>query len=91
MISCTCVNTRSSLPLETDRGAWVRQVAAFPPGEVEAPDELQVEGMGGVEHGETHDVGLLIHYVIQPQQWEVLHPRKKKREMSDHADSTSSV
>lgn len=52
---------------QTDRGAGVREITAFPPGEVEAPDELQVEGMGGVKHGEAHDVGLLVHYVIQSQ------------------------
>jgi hypothetical protein len=28
--------------------------------------------MGGVEHGEPYDVGLVIDYVIQPQQGEVL-------------------
>lgn len=52
---------------QTDRGAGVREITAFPPREVEAPDELQVEGMGGVKHGEAHDVGLLVHYVIQSQ------------------------
>lgn len=73
---------------QTDRGAGVRQITAFPPREVEAPDELQVEGMGGVKHGETHDVGLLVHYVIQPQQWEVLdgERQKPKIHMSDFVD-----
>lgn len=52
---------------ETDRRAGVRQITAFPPRKVQAPDELQVEGMGGVKHGETHNVGLLIHYIIQSQ------------------------
>lgn len=28
--------------------------------------------MGDVEHGEPYDVGLVIDYVIQPQQGEVL-------------------
>lgn len=52
---------------ETDRRAGVRQVTALPPREVKAPDELQIEGMGGVKHGETHNIGLLIYYVIQSQ------------------------
>lgn len=52
---------------ETDRRAGVRQVTALPPREVEAPDELQIEGMGGVKHGEAHNVGLLVHYIIQSQ------------------------
>lgn len=52
---------------ETDRRAGVCQVTAFPPREVETPDELQIEGMGGVKHGETHNIGLLIHYIIQSQ------------------------
>lgn len=86
----------------TDRRARVGQVAAFPPGEVEAADELQVERVRGVEHGEAHDVGLVVHNVIQPQEREVLRaPRttqqgkkgKRKRvfQMSDHVDSLSSV
>lgn len=48
----------------TDRRTGVGEVTTLPPGKVEAPDELQVEGMGGVEHGETYNVGLLIHYII---------------------------
>lgn len=52
---------------ETDRRAGVRQVTALPPGEVEAPDKLQIKGMGGVEHGETHNIGLLIHNIIKSQ------------------------
>lgn len=52
---------------KTDRGAGVRKVTALPPRKVEAPDELQIEGMGGVKHGESHNVGLLIHYIIQSQ------------------------
>ncbi len=52
---------------KTDRGAGVREVAALTPREVEAPDELQIEGMGGVKHGEPHNIGLLIHYIIQSE------------------------
>lgn len=60
---------------ETHRRPGVRQVTSLPPREIQAPDELQVEGMGGVKHGEAHDVGLLIHYVIQSQEREVLGTR----------------
>ena len=60
---CACVST-PRVP-ETDRGAGIREVAALPPGEVEAPDELQIEGVCGVEHGEAHNIRVLIHYVIQ--------------------------
>lgn len=84
---------------ETDRRARVGQVAAFPPGEVEAADELQVERVGGVEHGEAHDVGLVVHNVIQPQEREILHganitqgkENERVFQMSDHADGLSSV
>lgn len=64
------------------RWAGVRaDVAAFPPGQVEAPDELQVEGMAVVEHGKAHDVGLVVHHVIQPEQREVLQTeRERERE-----------
>ena len=48
------------------------EFTALPPGQVETPDELQVEGMAAVEHGETHDVGLVIHHVVQSQQGKVL-------------------
>ena len=51
---------------ETDRGAGIREVAALPPRQVQAPDELQIERVCGVEHGEAHNIGVLIHYVIQP-------------------------
>lgn len=57
---------------EADRRAGVRQIAAFPPGKVQAPDELQVERMRGVEHGKANNVGLLIHDVLQSQQREIL-------------------
>lgn len=50
---------------ETNRRAGIRQVTALPPREVEAPDELQIEGVCGVKHGETHNIGMLIHYIIQ--------------------------
>lgn len=63
----------------TDRRAGVRQVAALPPGQVQAPDELQVEGVGGVKHGEAHDVGLLVHDVIQSQEGEVLERKGWRR------------
>lgn len=72
----------------TDRRAGVGQVTAFPPGEVEAADELQVEGVSGVEHGEAHDVGLVVHNVIQPQEreilqgWQMQHKDEKKKESS---------
>lgn len=55
------------------RWSWVRaDVASFHPGQVEAPEELQVEGVTAVQHGEAHDVGLIVHHVVQPQQREVL-------------------
>lgn len=55
------------------RGSWVgADAAAFSPGQVEAPDELQVEGMAAVQHGEAHDVGLIVHYVVQSEQREIL-------------------
>ena len=50
---------------ETDRGPGICEVAALPPREVEAPDELQIEGVCGVEHGEAHNIGVLIHNIIQ--------------------------
>lgn len=46
--------------------------AALPPGQVKAAQELQVEGVRAVEHGEAQDVGLVVHHVVQPQQREVL-------------------
>lgn len=55
--------------------------------------------MGGVEHGEAHDVGLVVHNVIQPQEREILHganitqgkENERVFQMSDHADGLSSV
>lgn len=57
--------------------------------------------MGGVKHGETHNIGLLIHYIIQSQQWEVLERRWRSREgvgrerqqiqMSDNVDNISNL
>lgn len=93
----------SSWVQDTNSRAGVGQIAALPPGEIQAPDELQIEWVCGVKHGETHDVGLLIHYVIQSQQGEVLRrPGSKKRgagclqrereeiQVSDSVDSVSS-
>lgn len=54
-------------------------VAAFPPRQVQAPDELQVEGVAAVQHGEAHNVGLIVHHVVQPKQREVLAERGGKR------------
>lgn len=55
------------------RGPRVRtDPAAVPPGQAEAPDEVQVEGVAAVEHGEAQDVGLVPHHIVQPQQREVL-------------------
>lgn len=54
---------------------WARiwaKVTALPPRQVEAPEELQVERVAAVQHGEAHDVGLVVHHVIQPQQREIL-------------------
>lgn len=45
--------------------------------------------MGGVKHGETHDVGLLIHYVIQSQEWEVL--EKEEEEQGERERQTIQV
>lgn len=46
-----------SYSVPSHRGSRVRaDVAALPPGQVEAPDELQVERMADVQHGEAHDV-----------------------------------
>lgn len=59
------------------RWSWVRaDVASFPPRQVQASDELQVEGMAGVQHGEAHDVGLIAHHVVQPEQREVLEEKR---------------
>lgn len=70
---CCCVSHR--------RAGVRADVAALPPGQVEAPDELQVEGMAAVEHGEAHDVGLIVHHVVQPEQREVLETeRGRERE-----------
>lgn len=57
---------------ETDRWAGVCQITALPPGKVQAPDELQVERMGGIKHGKANDVGLLVHDILQFQQGEIL-------------------
>ena len=47
------------------RWSWVwADVTAFPPGQVQAPDEFQVERMAAVQHGEAQDVGLIIHHFI---------------------------
>lgn len=35
--------------------------------------------MAAVEHGEAHDVGLVIHHIIQPQQGEVLKSQRRRR------------
>lgn len=55
--------------------------------------------MCGVEHGEAHDVGLVVHNVVQPQEREILRGanikegKEKERvfQMSDHADGLSRV
>lgn len=61
------------------RWSWVwADVAAFPPRQVQAPDELQVEGMAAVQHGEAHNVRLIAHHVIQPEQREVLEEERRK-------------
>ncbi len=67
------------------RWSWVRaDMAAFPPGQVEAPDELQVEGMTTVQHGEAHNVGLIVHHLVQPKQREVLETdREREREKEE--------
>ena len=67
-----CVCVRPCVSVCAHRGPGVGEVTALSPGQVEAPDELQVEGVGGVEHGEAHDVGLLVHHVPQVQPGEVL-------------------
>lgn len=70
LFQCVCVSHRWS---------WVRaDVAAFPPGHVEAADELQVEGMTAVQHGETQNVGLIIHHVVQLEQREVLQTDRER-------------
>ena len=55
--------------------SWTRvwaEVTSFSPRQIEAPDELQVEGMTAVQHGESYNVGLFIYNIIQPQQREIL-------------------
>lgn len=92
----------SSRVQDTNSRAGVGQIAGLPPGKIQAPDELQIERVRGVKHGETHNVGLLIHYVIQSQQGEVLRRQGRKRrgrgvcrgraeiQVSDNVDSVSS-
>lgn len=36
--------------------------------------------MSSVKHGKPHNVGLLIHYIIQSQQWEILDRKKVSKE-----------
>lgn len=72
----------------TDRWARVRQITALPPGKVQAPDELQVERMGGVKHRKANDVGLLVHDILQSQQGEILN-RKLGRDVGGRTIETS--
>lgn len=61
------------------RWPWVwAYIAAFPPGHVEAPDELQVERVTAVQHGEAHNVGLIVHHIVQPEQRKVLESDRQK-------------
>lgn len=60
-----------SVPSHRGSRVWA-DVAALPPGQVEAPDELQVERMADVQHGEAHDVWLIVHHIVKSQEWEIL-------------------
>lgn len=66
-------------------------IAAFLPGQVEAPDELQVEGMTAVQHGEAHNVGLIAHHLFQPKQREVLETDGRTETEKEEKEVTSSV
>ena len=68
---------------ETYRWARVRQVTALSPRQVQAPDKLQVKRVRGVEHGEAHDVGLVIHDVVESQQREVLQGGREDRRANE--------
>lgn len=68
-----------SVQSRTHRWSWVRaDTAALPPRQVEAPEELQVEGVAAVQQGEAQDVGLIVHHVVQPEQREVLRTEEEE-------------
>lgn len=65
--------------------------AAFPPRQAETPDELQVEGVAAVQHGEAQDVGLVVHHVVQPQQREVLRTAAGDETVSQRGGETAAA
>lgn len=73
---------------------WPRvraDVAAFAPRQVQAADELQVEGVAAVQHGEADDVGLTVHHLVQAQQREVLRKRRRKRRLKQRGSTAGGL